>query len=235
MRCACTPKAREPVSSTTPRTWPPASSARCWVTTASPSRCARRSRSPAVWVPPLRWSRPPRRAAGADDPFAIAAAYDGHPENAAASVFGGLLAATTVEGIAVARAAGPRRGPRLRRPGARPRPGHPTKPGACSPTRSAAATRSSISAAWACWSAGLADPAHLRCRRHRGPHPPAGPHGPVPRGARTARRPRRGRRAGRLLVGCRADPHRLRHPRSPGAGARRCARLRWPRRACRDG
>ena len=40
-------------------------------------------------------------AAGADDPFAIAAAYDGHPENAAASVFGGLLAATTVEGTPV--------------------------------------------------------------------------------------------------------------------------------------
>jgi homoserine kinase len=40
-------------------------------------------------------------AAGADDPFAIAAAYDGHPENAAASVFGGLLAATTVEGSPV--------------------------------------------------------------------------------------------------------------------------------------
>ena len=37
-------------------------------------------------------------AAGADDPFAVAAAYDGHPENAAASVFGGLVAATTVEG-----------------------------------------------------------------------------------------------------------------------------------------
>ncbi|HXY27984.1 MAG TPA: homoserine kinase [Acidimicrobiales bacterium] len=37
-------------------------------------------------------------AAGADDPFAIAAAHDGHPENAAASVFGGLVAATTVEG-----------------------------------------------------------------------------------------------------------------------------------------
>ncbi len=29
-------------------------------------------------------------AAGAEDPFAVAAAYDGHPENAAASVFGGL-------------------------------------------------------------------------------------------------------------------------------------------------
>jgi len=37
-------------------------------------------------------------AAGAEDPFAIAAAHDGHPENAAASVFGGLVAATTVEG-----------------------------------------------------------------------------------------------------------------------------------------
>ena len=37
-------------------------------------------------------------AAGHDDPFAVAAAYDGHPENAAASVFGGLVAATSVEG-----------------------------------------------------------------------------------------------------------------------------------------
>ena len=37
-------------------------------------------------------------AAGAADPFAVAAAYDGHPENAAASVFGGLVAATMVEG-----------------------------------------------------------------------------------------------------------------------------------------
>jgi homoserine kinase len=37
-------------------------------------------------------------AAGADDPFAVAAAHDGHPENAAASTFGGLVAATTVEG-----------------------------------------------------------------------------------------------------------------------------------------
>ncbi|HSZ37134.1 MAG TPA: homoserine kinase [Acidimicrobiales bacterium] len=38
-------------------------------------------------------------AAGSDDPFAVAAAYDGHPENAAASVFGGLVAATSVEGV----------------------------------------------------------------------------------------------------------------------------------------
>ncbi len=37
-------------------------------------------------------------AAGAEDPFAVAAAYDGHPENAAASAFGGLVGATTVEG-----------------------------------------------------------------------------------------------------------------------------------------
>jgi homoserine kinase len=36
-------------------------------------------------------------AAGADDPFAVAASYDGHPENAAASAFGGLVAATMVE------------------------------------------------------------------------------------------------------------------------------------------
>jgi homoserine kinase len=37
-------------------------------------------------------------AAGAKDPFALAAAYDGHPENAAASVSGGLVAATMVDG-----------------------------------------------------------------------------------------------------------------------------------------
>jgi homoserine kinase len=36
-------------------------------------------------------------AAGADDPFAVAATYDGHPENAAASAFGGLVAATSVD------------------------------------------------------------------------------------------------------------------------------------------
>jgi homoserine kinase len=41
-------------------------------------------------------------AAGADDPFAVAAAYEGHPENAAASVFGGLVGAATVDGAVVA-------------------------------------------------------------------------------------------------------------------------------------
>jgi homoserine kinase len=40
-------------------------------------------------------------AAGSDDPFAVAAAYDGHPENAAASAFGGLVAATSVGGAPV--------------------------------------------------------------------------------------------------------------------------------------
>jgi homoserine kinase len=40
-------------------------------------------------------------AAGSDDPFAVAAAYDGHPENAAASVFGGLVAATSLDGVPV--------------------------------------------------------------------------------------------------------------------------------------
>jgi homoserine kinase len=37
-------------------------------------------------------------AAGHDEPFTVAAAHDGHPENAAASVFGGLVVATSVEG-----------------------------------------------------------------------------------------------------------------------------------------
>jgi homoserine kinase len=41
-------------------------------------------------------------AAGADDPLAVAAAVDGHPENAAASVLGGLVAATVIGGSPVA-------------------------------------------------------------------------------------------------------------------------------------
>lgn len=41
-------------------------------------------------------------AAGAPDPFAVAAAADGHAENAAASVFGGLVAATMAGGRPVA-------------------------------------------------------------------------------------------------------------------------------------
>lgn len=39
-------------------------------------------------------------AAGAEDPMAVAAGSDGHPENAAASVMGGLVAATMVRGQA---------------------------------------------------------------------------------------------------------------------------------------
>ena len=42
-------------------------------------------------------------AAGSDDPLGVAARVDGHPENAAASVLGGLVAATMVEGRPVAR------------------------------------------------------------------------------------------------------------------------------------
>jgi homoserine kinase len=41
-------------------------------------------------------------AAGADDPLAVAAAIDGHPENAAASVLGGLVTATVVNDHPVA-------------------------------------------------------------------------------------------------------------------------------------
>jgi homoserine kinase len=42
-------------------------------------------------------------AAGAPDPLAVAVAVDGHPDNAAASVLGGLVTATTVDGAAVTR------------------------------------------------------------------------------------------------------------------------------------
>src|SRR5205085_7806769 len=78
----------------------------------------------AIWVAgrydlavTVRWSIPVARglgssaalaaaaaaAAGAADPLAVAAAVDGHPENAAASVLGGLVAATLVDGQPVAR------------------------------------------------------------------------------------------------------------------------------------
>lgn len=40
-------------------------------------------------------------AAGSDDPFGWGVRVDGHPENAAASAFGGLVAATTVGGAPV--------------------------------------------------------------------------------------------------------------------------------------
>jgi homoserine kinase len=42
-------------------------------------------------------------AAGAADPLAVAARFDGHPENAAASALGGLVAARLVEGEVIAR------------------------------------------------------------------------------------------------------------------------------------
>jgi len=40
-------------------------------------------------------------AAGHEDPFSWGVRVDGHPENAAASAFGGLVAATMVDGVAV--------------------------------------------------------------------------------------------------------------------------------------
>lgn len=42
-------------------------------------------------------------AAGAADPLAVAAGIDGHAENAGASVLGGLVAATTLDGAPIAR------------------------------------------------------------------------------------------------------------------------------------
>ncbi|MGH9178094.1 MAG: homoserine kinase [Acidimicrobiales bacterium] len=42
-------------------------------------------------------------AAGSPDPLAVATGVDGHPDNAAASVMGGLVTSTTVDGVAVVR------------------------------------------------------------------------------------------------------------------------------------
>lgn len=42
-------------------------------------------------------------AAGASSPFGVASAVDGHAENAAASAFGGLVAATVIDGTPIAR------------------------------------------------------------------------------------------------------------------------------------
>ena len=113
----------------------------------------------------------------------MAAAYDGHPENAAASVFGGLVAATMVEGrpvhaplplsdelafvvivpernLATPEARGVL--PDSLTPGRRGVQPGPHGPAAGRPGR----------------------PGALVAGRDRRPHPPAGPHRPVPRGAR---------------------------------------------------
>ena len=90
-----------PGSSTTPRTWRPGWPPKCsdtWqfaLTVRSQIPLSRGLGSSAALAAAAA------AAAGAEDPFAVAAAHDGHPENAAASVFGGLVAATTVEGRAV--------------------------------------------------------------------------------------------------------------------------------------
>jgi len=60
-----------------------------------------RWRAASVRRPPLAVAA--AAAAGAEDPFAHGVAIDGHPENAAASTFGGLVAATTVAGRPVHR------------------------------------------------------------------------------------------------------------------------------------
>ncbi len=87
-----------PGCSTTHRTWRRASCPRFSATIASPSRFARRSPWRGGLGSSAALAAAAAAAAGADDPFAVAAAHDGHPENAAASVFGGLVAAATVEG-----------------------------------------------------------------------------------------------------------------------------------------
>ena len=129
-------------------------------------------------------------AAGSDSPFAVAAAHDGHPENAAASVFGGLVAATMVGG----------------RPVHAPLPLSdelafvvlvPERDLATPEARGvlpASLTRSDVVfnlGRMGLLVAGLAGPGVARARGHRRPHPPARAHGPVPRGPGPAARPGR--------------------------------------------
>ena len=149
-------------------------------------------------------------AAGAEDPFAVAAAYDGHPENAAASVFGGLVAATTVEGRPGPRAAAAQRRAGLRRHRPRAQPGHPRGPAACCPRRSRGPTRCSTSGRMGLLVAGLADPAYLVAeatddRIHQPARTALFPEAPA-----SLRGPGRRGRAGRQLVGCGSDADRHR-------------------------
>ncbi len=165
-------------------------------------------------------------AAGAADPFAVAAAYDGHPENAAASVFGGLVAATMVEG----------------RPVQAPLPLHDDLAFvAIVPDRNLATPEArhvlpeTLTRADAVFNlgrmglllAGLADPEHLIPEAAARSHPPAGPHELVPRGAAPSAEPRGCRRARRQLVrrrpdvdrrrACRRRRHVVPPPRRPAA------------------
>ena len=174
-------------------------------------------------------------AAGAEDPFAVAAAYDGHPENAAASVFGGLVAATIVEG----------------RPVYAPLPleraSWPSSPSSPSATwrrpRRARVLPETLTRADAVFNlgrmglllAGLADPAAARRRRRRTiastsrPAPrlfPEAPSAPARASSRPAPLAACWSGAGPTLA-------RDRRPRTRSPSVRdRGARPRWPRPAC---
>ncbi len=173
-------------------------------------------------------------AAGADDPFAIAAAYDGHPENAAASVFGGLVAATSVDGGPVQAALPladelalvalvPDRN--LATPEAR----------GVLPDRLSREDAVFNLGRLGLLVAGLADAGRAAAGGDGGPDPPARPERAVPRGAGVAGRTGRGRRARRLLVGGRPDPHRFRHARQPWRRSAPARAPRWPQPGSRAG
>ena len=173
-------------------------------------------------------------AAGAEDPFAVAAAYDGHPENAAASVFGGLVAATRSSGRPVHAALPlsdelafvvivPERN--LATPEAR----------GVLPETLTWRTWCSTSAAWACWWPAWPTPTRS-CRRRRTTASTSRPAPPLfPEAPELLRAPRRRRGSGGQLVGCGSDAPRHRpgrrrpHPCSPGP--RRPWRRRVPGRA----
>jgi len=144
-------------------------------------------------------------ACGGSDPLALAGALDGHPENAAASVLGGLVAATEIAGtrFAVRLPLDPAcrswcwcRPAHFRRPG---------PPGAAGP--GAAGRRRLQPRPHGRPHRRAGRPAAAAPPRLRRPPPPGGPGAPLPRIRPPPGRPGRGRGAGRLLV--RAGPSLL--------------------------
>ncbi len=153
-------------------------------------------------------------AAGAEDPWPVAAQMDGHPDNAAASMVGGLVAAARVKGGVHAVRLAPRCQPGLRGHRARRAPVHGTGPAGPSAEVSRESAAFNLSR-MALLIAGLADSRLLIRRGHRGPTAPGLSEPPLSGGAQAAGRAGRGRCARRVLVRRRSLPP----GHLPGCGA----------------
>ncbi len=145
-----TPPGRARICPPTPATWRSGSRRGSSATSVSTSRSIRTSPSGAASGSSAALAVATAAAAGASDPFKYGVAIDGHPENAAASCFGGLVVATTVDDRAglAATASGSEAAVRGARP--RHRSSTPRTPGPPCPIWSPTMTPCSIWAAWAC-------------------------------------------------------------------------------------